>query len=108
MANQYSQSFENILMKKYGKPAQEVLKSYSSEGLSYEEVAQRFGIKATTVRKWCRKYSIQLSGGAEQLNLEDCETLYQSTLNAVSESAYHVLYRSWAIDHSALLLKQSS
>lgn len=99
MANQYSQSFEIILSKKYGRPAEEVLKNYSSEGLSYEDVAGKFGFKTTTVRKWCRKYNIELLGPTDGNAAKAYETLYQSSLNAVSVNTYNVLYRSWSIDH---------
>lgn len=98
MANQYSQSFEIILSRKYGRPAAEVLKEYSNDGLSYEEVAGKFGFKTTTVRKWCRKYNIELLGSTGNTT-KSYETIYQSSLNAVSINIYNVLYRSWAIDH---------
>ncbi len=105
MANQYSQSFEIILSKKYGRSAEEVLRSYSSEGLSYEDVAGKFGFKTTTVRKWCRKYNIELLGPTE-INAEKAyETLYQSSLNAVSVNTYNVLYRPWSIDHQYFKVK---
>ncbi|WP_116964084.1 helix-turn-helix domain-containing protein [Fastidiosibacter lacustris] len=99
MANQYSQSFEIILSRKYGRSAEDVLRDYSAEGLSYEDVAGRFGFKSTTVRKWCRKYNIELLGPTEISSAKAYETLYQSSLNAVSVNTYNVLYRSWSIDH---------
>ncbi|WP_119344722.1 helix-turn-helix domain-containing protein [Facilibium subflavum] len=99
MANQYSQSFEVILKKKYGCSAQSVLEQYASEGLSYEEVANKFGFKTTTVRKWCRKYNIELLGPTEINASKAYENIYQSSLNAVSVNIYNVLYKSWSIDH---------
>lgn len=99
MANQYSQSFEIILSKKYGRLAKDVLQDYSNEGLSYEDVGNKFGFKSMTVRKWCRKYNIELLGSTDSNAVKTYETLYQSSLNALSVNAYNVLYRSWSIDH---------
>ncbi|MBK2125760.1 helix-turn-helix domain-containing protein [Fangia hongkongensis] len=99
MANQYSQSFEIILQRKYGKPTHEVLQMYCDEGLSYEDVASKFGFKSTTVRKWCRKYNVELLGPTEINSAKAYETLYQSSLSAVTVNTYNVLYRSWAINH---------
>jgi tRNA(Phe) wybutosine-synthesizing methylase Tyw3 len=75
------------------------------KALKSEDVAVKFGFKTTTVRKLCRKYNIELLGPTE-INAEKAyETLYQSSLNAVSVNTYNVLYRPWSIDHQYFKIK---
>ena len=60
MANQYSDNFIDILERKTKKSAKEALLDFQNQSLTYIDVAKYMGFKEGTVRKWCKRYDIEL------------------------------------------------
>lgn len=92
-ANQYGNNFKAVVYEIYGKPACEILKKFSSEKMTYEQVAKLTGFALSTVRKWCRKYNVQLEYKASKYRREltEFEEMFQKT----ELNYYNVLSRSW-------------
>lgn len=92
MANQYSGSFEHIIRDKFGCSAKEVLQECVDDGLSYTDAEQRLGFKHVTIRKWAKRFNLQLRAGEPpKLKPEQFMKFFkEKTLNK-----YNVLNRRW-------------
>ena len=91
MANQYTGSFEHKIQQKFQCSAEEILKKFEEENLSYYEVEKRIGFTHGTIRKWARRYGIKLRSGQQshEKQAQD-ERFFEKAINTVN-----FLSRSW-------------
>lgn len=91
MANQYSGSLEHKARQKYDCSAKELLKHFSEEDLSYLDAQDRLGVTHGTIRKWARRFGIELrSGEIEQKDDDRLRQFYAPELNS-----FNFLSRKW-------------
>lgn len=60
MPNQYIGSFEHVVNERFGCSAKSLLEGYVDEGLSYIDASKRLGFQHVTIRKWARRFGLQL------------------------------------------------
>ena len=91
MANQYSGSLEHKVKQKFGCSAKEVLKQFASENLSYFEAQDRLGVTHGTIRKWAKRFGLELRSIAPDYIQENVtERFYAPEMNM-----YNFLSRKW-------------
>lgn len=97
MANQYSDNFIKILEHKTKKTAKEALTEFQSQGLTYSEVAISLGYKEGTVRKWCRRYDIELIHPVikDKINAPSYLDVIISSLKSKHIDSHNFLYKPW-------------
>lgn len=91
MANQYTGSFEHKIQQKFQCTAEEILRQFEKENLTYYEVEKRIGFTHGTIRKWARRYGVKLRSGQlkDQVEAQD-ERFFEKAINSVN-----FLSRSW-------------
>jgi hypothetical protein len=60
MANQHTGNFEHVVKDKFKCSAKEMLLKCQTEGLSYQEAEKVLGFKHVTIRKWAKRFDINL------------------------------------------------
>ena len=63
MANQYSGSFECIIHETLDCSAKDALQECINQDLSYFDAAKRLGFSPSTIRKWAKRFNLQLRAG---------------------------------------------
>ena len=94
MANQFTDSFKNIVLKKFGKSAEIVLQEFAEADKNYAEVAEITGFKTGTIRKYCKQYNIQLQSSASTKN-KKVAGIDKINLKSKEVDASNFLYRKW-------------
>ncbi len=88
MANQYSGSIEHKARQKYNCSAESLLRRFSEEDLSYFDAQDRLGVTHGTIRKWARRFGIELRSCQMTQDKEDYSALFygqeMNTLNFLS------------------------
>lgn len=92
MANQHKESFAHIAPKKFGKSAEELLRDFSKDGLTYMEAAKKSDIQTCTMRKWCAHYDIQLKSLRPSKKPPAIEKI---NLKSQKIDTSNFLYRKW-------------
>lgn len=93
MANQYTGSLEHKAQEKFGYGAIELLEDFADRGLSYEEAEEQIGIAHCTIRKWAKRYGIELKASEEKkAELEKRKTLL---FRSKQINQYNLLSRAW-------------
>ncbi|WP_119343379.1 helix-turn-helix domain-containing protein [Facilibium subflavum] len=99
MANQYADSFKNHIEKLSGNSIEKVLKDCHLSGMSYAQVAKRYGYQTGTVRKWCRRYAICLAAASEKKgsNQEgfDLHAYVKAQIHQKPLNNFNVLSKKW-------------
>ena len=93
MANQYSGSFEHKIRERFHCTVDELLNRYADEGLTYIEVEKKLGVSQSTVRKWAKRYSIELQNSQETLGSDDINV--RSLFFAPELNIHNILSRKW-------------
>ena len=91
MANQYTGSLEHKVRQKFGCSALELLQQALAENLSYNEVQAKLGVTQGTVRKWARRFGVELRSESTYEVEEDKSQLFFSP----EINAYNFLSRKW-------------
>lgn len=92
MANQYTGSLEHIVQTKFSMGAREWLEQCAAENLSYVDAQNRLGVTHGTIRKWARRYGIELSTPQkEEEDNKHIELFFAKEINA-----FNLLSRRWA------------
>lgn len=91
MANQYTGSLEHKAQVKYGCTARELLENFAQENLSYLDAQDRLGVTHGTIRKWARKFGVELKSEQPENNTEAQENLFFSP----EMNAFNFLSRRW-------------
>lgn len=103
MANQYSGSIEHKARQKYNCSAESLLERFAKEKLSYFDVQDRLGVTHGTIRKWARRFGIELSPGQMTQDKKDyAELFYGREINALN-----FLSRSWSTEEELGAAQQS-
>jgi hypothetical protein len=76
MANQYSGSFEHKMQARFNCTAEEVLKKFASEDLTYYDAEEKTGISQNTIRKWSKRLGVDLLSGEPPKVDEEKERLF--------------------------------
>jgi|GEM_PF-2563861 len=98
MANQYFGSFEHKVQERFNCSALEMLKVWAEKGNTYAEVEATIGISHGTIRKWARRYGLELkSGQTTPTHQERLEQFYDPNLNI-----YNFLSRRWETEELEL------
>ena len=93
MANQYTGSLEHKAQSKFGCTARELLEAFAEEQISYMDAQDRLGVTHGTIRKWARKYGLELKGGCQEIDRsEEHENMFFSS----EMNAFNFLSRRWA------------
>lgn len=97
MANQYSDNFINILERKTKKSAKEALLDFQNQSLTYIDVAKYMGFKESTVRKWCKRYNIELIHPIikDKINAPSYLDVIISSLKSKHIDSHNFLYKPW-------------
>ncbi|MDO8954769.1 MAG: hypothetical protein Q7V63_07965 [Gammaproteobacteria bacterium] len=91
MANQYTGSLEHKVKLKFGCSALELLQQCLADDLSYNEVQSRLGVTQGTIRKWARRYGVELrSDKVCQIEDDKSQLFFSAEINA-----YNFLSRKW-------------
>ena len=90
MANQYTENFTHVIQRKFNKSAEVLLTEYAKNGVSYSSACRITGYKKSTIRKWCIRYGVSLSGVLIDRNKTDKIDLGITTFNRLN-----FLYRKW-------------
>lgn len=92
MANQYSGSLEHKARQKYDCSAEELLKHFAQEDLSYFDAQDRLGVTHGTIRKWARRFGIELRSCQEEIESQD----HSSSFYAPEMNVFNFLSRPWS------------
>ncbi|WP_119344545.1 MerR family transcriptional regulator [Facilibium subflavum] len=93
-ANQYGDTFTAFIQKRFGQAAEIVLDDFRKRGLTYQEVAAISGFRAITVRKWCRRYGVQLKANTTDLCAKNL-TIFEENFKSDALNKYNFLNRKW-------------
>ena len=91
MANQYSGSLEHKAKQCFNCSAEELLQQCADEKLTYHDVEKRLGVSSGTIRKWAKRYGLELMP-VKQIEI-DQEKLAQFRSNSINN--YNLLSRRW-------------
>ena len=91
MANQYAGSLPHIALEQFDKTAQELLREFEKDGISYVKAAEITGLQQNTIRKWCERYSVKLAL-TRQLKVNSVEKI---NLKSKTVNTTNFLYRKW-------------
>lgn len=92
MANQYSGSLEHKVRQKYDCSAEILIKRFAEENLSYFDAQDRLGVTHGTIRKWARRFGIELRSTQIKEKEEDYSLLFFSE----NMNSFNFLSRKWA------------
>ena len=67
MANQYSGSLEHIVKTRFDMTAREFLEQCVEEQLSYLDAQKKLGVTHGTIRKWARRYNLELQSVVKEV-----------------------------------------
>jgi hypothetical protein len=91
MANQYTGSLEHKVRQKFGCSALELLQQCLAEDLSYNEVQNKLGVTQGTIRKWARRYGVELrTDKTSQIEDDKSQLFFSPEINQ-----YNFLSRKW-------------
>ncbi len=92
MANQYMGSFEHVIKQKFQCSAEELLNRFADEELTYVEAEKKIGLSQATIRKWAKRYGVELERGEsdDDLSSNVRELFFSPQLNV-----YNILSRPW-------------
>jgi len=91
MANQYTGSLEHKVRQKFGCSALELLHQCLAEDLSYNDVQTKLGVTQGTIRKWARRYGVELrSDKTYKVEDDKSQLFFSSEINS-----YNFLSRKW-------------
>ena len=93
--NQYTNNFEKVMQKRFGKSAEEVLKEISTREVTYNQAANIVGFKVGTVRKYCHRYGIALKPSADPR--DEPETISPDFYNK-QINKHNALSRKWSLN----------
>ncbi len=93
MANQYSGSFDFLVKEKFDCSAHSLLSQFASDGITYSEAEKKTGVSQSTIRKWAKRYGIELqpNDGSQNTQAQDIRALFQSP----QLNIYNILSRKW-------------
>ncbi|MDF2940625.1 MAG: hypothetical protein K0R66_1267 [Gammaproteobacteria bacterium] len=96
MANQYTGSLDHKVRQKFGCSALELLQQALAEDLSYNEVQAKLGVTQGTVRKWARRFGVELrSDGSCEVEEDKSHLFFSPEINS-----YNFLSRRWHDYHA--------
>ena len=97
MANQYSDNFIDILERKTKKSAKDALLDFQNQSLTYSEVAAYMGFKEGTIRKWCKRYGIELVHPIikDKINAPSYLDVIIHSLKSKHIDSHNFLYKPW-------------
>ncbi len=100
MANQYCGSFEHRVKERFNCSAKALLEQFSQEGVTYDEAQSLIGITHGTIRKWAKKYNLELRSRTDkQENNKSLELFYANEINQEN-----FLSRPWQVKEGDDLL----
>jgi hypothetical protein len=71
-----------------------LLTRFSDEGLTYIEVEKKVGVSQATIRKWAKRYAIELDSGDEG---DEPENNIRELFFSPSLNIYNILSRRWQV-----------
>ena len=92
MANQYDGSFKHVVRKKFKCSAQDALLRCQRKGLSYVEAGVELGFQHGTIRKWAKRFKIELRAD-EPPRLS--KAIFLKLFKQPEVNQYNILSRSW-------------
>ena len=92
MANQYSGSLEHIIKTKFNMGAREWLEWCVSEQLSYVDAQNKLGVTHGTIRKWARRFGIELQSSPQY---EESHNHHAEQFFAREINTHNFLSRAW-------------
>ncbi len=91
MANQYSGSLEHKARECFNCSAEELLKRCAKEQLTYHDLEKRLGVSSGTIRKWAKRYGLELQPAKQiEIDQEKLAQFQDQKLNS-----YNFLSRPW-------------
>lgn len=92
MSNQHINSFAHVVPLRFNKSAEELLQQYAKESVSYLSASQKTGFTPLTIRRWCLRYGVNLTG---RLRASINDSVYQLDFKTIGLNHLNFLYRKW-------------
>jgi transposase-like protein len=99
MSNQHNRNFGKLIEAKTNLSVAKFLQQCSSQGLTYCETGDLFGFQQNTVRKWCRRFNVQLYNSGSHhdpsLRLKQPIEIILDNIRLNSINSDNALYKLW-------------